>query len=52
MNLPDVKQHYAEIHLDVKNGKFTLDRVLTSKQGYTTDMDVVGWIHPLKEKAL
>lgn len=52
VNLPDVKQHYSEIPLNVKNGKFTLDRVKTAAKGYTTDMDVVGWIHPLKEKAL
>ncbi|MDB5099030.1 MAG: hypothetical protein JWM80_3451 [Cyanobacteria bacterium RYN_339] len=52
INVQDVKKHYAEIPLKVHNGKFELDRVRTSLKGYTTDMDVVGWIHPLKEKAL
>lgn len=52
VNDPDVKKHYEDIPMKVKNGTFTLDRAATSKKGYETDMDTVGWIHPTKPKAL
>ncbi len=42
----------SEFHVTVKGGKWTLQRVMTSQRGYSTDMDIVGWIHPTGKKAL
>ena len=48
----DVKKHYNDLPVKVVDGKFTIGRVPTSQRGYTTDMDVVAWLHPLSERAL
>lgn len=52
VNHPDIAKHYTNIPMRIKDGKFTLARVETSKQNYFTDMDVVGWLRPGKDKAL
>ena len=48
----DVKKHYNDLPIQVVDGTFTIGRVPTSQKGYTTDMDVVAWLHPLPERAL
>lgn len=52
VNDPDINHHFTEIPLKVRNGQFSVDRIRTSQKGYGIDMDAVGWIHPLQDKAL
>jgi hypothetical protein len=51
-NDPDISRHYEDVPLTVRNGTFTFDRLDTSAKGYKSDMDCVGWLHPLGMKAL
>jgi hypothetical protein len=52
VNEADISKHFTDIPLHIKDGKFTLGRVHTSQKGYGIDMEPVGWIHPLADKAL
>ena len=52
VNHPDIAKHYTNIPMAIQDGNFTLARVKTSEQNYFTDMDVVGWLRPGKDKAL
>lgn len=51
-NDPEIAHHFSELPMEVKNGRFKILSAKTSEKGYGMDMDVVGWIHPLGEKAL
>lgn len=52
VNDPDVKKHYEDLPMDVVNGHFKIRQVPTASKGYATDMNAVGWIHPLESKQL
>lgn len=51
-NDPDISRHFEDVPLTVRNGSFSFDRLNTTAKKYKTDMDCVGWLHPLGMKAL
>ncbi|MDB5097297.1 MAG: hypothetical protein JWM80_1718 [Cyanobacteria bacterium RYN_339] len=51
-NDPDVSNHFEDVPLTVRNGTFSFARLDTTAKKYKTDMDCVGWLHPLGMKSL
>lgn len=51
-NGPRVEDHLRKLPLTFSNGSWSMPALPTSRQGYTNDMEVVGWLHPEESKAL
>lgn len=51
-NGPRVEDHLHTLQMTNRNGTWTMPALPTSRQGYDSDMFVVGWIHPEGDKAL
>jgi hypothetical protein len=49
---PNLSDHLQKLPMTYQNGKWVIQPLNTSQEGYKGDMAVVGWIHPEDDKAL